>query len=1220
MIKDCSLAMVSSQTSQGHLEQNSETMSEVGDSDRDIRDPPRVLGKPPAGKHRPMQECDNASVDSPVKGDLTKVTVSPRVELMLNNELFKKYLSRHGNLLEKLAQRQGRSRGTLKKAFSNLDLSKIDLEEELHSAEDMNSSSKLGKEDNKENDVTGEDVDGLCSLHSQNPAAIRAKRSLSLTGTSDPNFNDLQQALKINEEKTNVRNKSRRSKFMMPSFEEFKRSRKEKLKKGQEFVKDVLRNKENIPHSFIKNLDIKCFPTVTSSRRLPKEPVPKEPETTQRNLSSGETFKGNEEQSQVVSKESQVMNKSVETAKVEAEDVRTEQGFQKIKQEPQERVHRKLPNIENLTLSNIAHVSSQQGFDVHESNEKTDGNQRIDDNHLSKLVTRKERLKSSESFCARSPEVSICSPRRSKSMKTKQKDFRSNSSKSFTEDVDPLELSTDGNTVYATLNIFSTDVELQAQATDTEEDDDHAKDSQSNCRTENHCGCCIRKKISSSKDDLLSKTESAMNSKTSVCPEGNETSNRNSQQERSDGVPGRRILRATRKRKLPTKQRKNKTEEINFTVNTGLSTVRTWPKLCASQSVDNATNTSVKKIEKKPPPVHLPLNRSVSCEVFSVNNFSPFSPGTFSFPNSPSDLVSFSFPSTDSSNPGSEIDLYTGEHEKIHIQETRSIQIDSKLLISRSTSDVTTDSQRKRRERKQRPYKSDPFNGSIHLADNKLTQNLNALRNNFLSSKEEDCPDDRDDLSLEDVEEERNLFGADQFRNINHRLSNISDVSTDSGVIGPDSIPDAPPSPSSSIFSQTSLFGGSEGQTCTDVDEKSFGDSEYNQEKHEKERKETILEIRDTEINYGRDLKILKEEFYKPMKNNGLLTSEQLEDIFQNLEDLIEVNKQFTDRLQQAVEAALEAGDELLTKVVIGDLFLKSTNLIYTFEHYCVNQSQATILLEQLEREKDILRIFLKVCQDEQPILRRMHLKSFLMVPVQRIMKYPLLLERLYRATSPNHSDKEAILSAKNKIEKILEHINSRTRTASQVRLAKRKSADKKYTVTEKIEVTRVAMEVLGWHKHDICDILTSQMQVAPLLNDQNWATKRLRNIKFTSVHAVLLTLGQGELLHAEEECLLFPRRSQVIQAAIVLIKEKNGKFQTFREPFLLNRCVINVDKDLEDVFEVMELNKESCLFKCEDSNLFKLWLQNVKQQTLDLGSWRKRRNALPNIMIKHLV
>lgn len=34
------------------------------------------------------------------------------------------------------------------------------------------------------------------------------------------------------------------------------------------------------------------------------------------------------------------------------------------------------------------------------------------------------------------------------------------------------------------------------------------------------------------------------------------------------------------------------------------------------------------------------------------------------------------------------------------------------------------------------------------------------------------------------------------------------------------------------------------------------------------------------------------------------------------------------------------------------------------------------------------------------------------------------------------------------------------------------------------------------------------------------------------------------------------------------------------QDPFLLNRCIINVDREMEDIFEVMELNKESCLFK----------------------------------------
>ena len=50
-------------------------------------------------------------------------------------------------------------------------------------------------------------------------------------------------------------------------------------------------------------------------------------------------------------------------------------------------------------------------------------------------------------------------------------------------------------------------------------------------------------------------------------------------------------------------------------------------------------------------------------------------------------------------------------------------------------------------------------------------------------------------------------------------------------------------------------------------------------------------------------------------------------------------------------------------------------------------QTPATELLEQLEHEKEVLRVFLQVSQAENSVLRRMNLKSFLMVPVQRIMK-----------------------------------------------------------------------------------------------------------------------------------------------------------------------------------------------------------------------------------------
>lgn len=60
----------------------------------------------------------------------------------------------------------------------------------------------------------------------------------------------------------------------------------------------------------------------------------------------------------------------------------------------------------------------------------------------------------------------------------------------------------------------------------------------------------------------------------------------------------------------------------------------------------------------------------------------------------------------------------------------------------------------------------------------------------------------------------------------------------------------------------------------------------------------------------------------------------------------------------------------------------------------------------------------------ENTLLRRMNLPAFLMVPVQRVTKYPLLLSRLHKVTPYHHQDREALREAQQKIELHLEHIN----------------------------------------------------------------------------------------------------------------------------------------------------------------------------------------------------
>ena len=104
------------------------------------------------------------------------------------------------------------------------------------------------------------------------------------------------------------------------------------------------------------------------------------------------------------------------------------------------------------------------------------------------------------------------------------------------------------------------------------------------------------------------------------------------------------------------------------------------------------------------------------------------------------------------------------------------------------------------------------------------------------------------------------------------------------------------------------------------------------------ERKEIITEIIETETKYGRDLRIIVEEFYRPMLVAGLLSSDQLASIFLNVEQLIQVNTSFTSQLKEALDCAGALGDDDLLTVKVGSLFIAALPMLQAFEAYCTKQ------------------------------------------------------------------------------------------------------------------------------------------------------------------------------------------------------------------------------------------------------------------------------------------
>ncbi|XP_049818854.1 uncharacterized protein LOC109601331 isoform X2 [Aethina tumida] len=386
------------------------------------------------------------------------------------------------------------------------------------------------------------------------------------------------------------------------------------------------------------------------------------------------------------------------------------------------------------------------------------------------------------------------------------------------------------------------------------------------------------------------------------------------------------------------------------------------------------------------------------------------------------------------------------------------------------------------------------------------------------------------------------------------------------------------------------------------------------------ERKEIITEIVETEEKYSRDLQIILEEFFQPMLVAGLLTPDQLSAIFLNTEELLENSQALAERLRDAVEIALEQGDDDLLTVNIGKLFLEAAPMLHAFETYCVRQGAASLLLASLEKDKELLRIFLRVSQMENTMLRRMNLNSFLMVPVQRVTKYPLLLARLYKVSPANNDTRELLKEAQHKIELHLNHMNSETKDVPSKLWRRIGSSSGRRSSAEmdlvNIKLRKIAVDVLEWN-HDEAKFALEGKLLYTQPTDNNW--RKGRTIKLTPVNALLVVNGKpsSRSERTEENGLIFSRHSGIRDAALLLVRDKNGRYSLLREPLYLDRCVIAADPAWQSYFEVQELlGKDTFIFKAEDDDQTNTWYRQLQYHAQGMGAWRKRRNALANIMI----
>ncbi|XP_049899342.1 rho guanine nucleotide exchange factor 38 isoform X2 [Epinephelus moara] len=174
-------------------------------------------------------------------------------------------------------------------------------------------------------------------------------------------------------------------------------------------------------------------------------------------------------------------------------------------------------------------------------------------------------------------------------------------------------------------------------------------------------------------------------------------------------------------------------------------------------------------------------------------------------------------------------------------------------------------------------------------------------------------------------------------------------------------------------------------------------------------RAKVIQELVQTEKDFLTDLELSIREVVQPLRNLQVVDVDRL---FTNMETVCEVSAALLHRLHEA------RADPDPEAVVIGDIFIQAKAALEdVYKIYCYHHDDANMSLKSYEKEEEIRQHFTTCALALKGKPTLLNMGSLLIKPVQRIMKYPLLLGELWHATPEDHPDyrplQEAFTAAK---------------------------------------------------------------------------------------------------------------------------------------------------------------------------------------------------------------
>ncbi|XP_067307395.1 rho guanine nucleotide exchange factor TIAM1 isoform X2 [Pseudorasbora parva] len=191
--------------------------------------------------------------------------------------------------------------------------------------------------------------------------------------------------------------------------------------------------------------------------------------------------------------------------------------------------------------------------------------------------------------------------------------------------------------------------------------------------------------------------------------------------------------------------------------------------------------------------------------------------------------------------------------------------------------------------------------------------------------------------------------------------------------------------------------------------------------------RKVICELVETERTYVKDLNCLIGRYLTPLQKESFLTQDELDVLFGNLPEMLEFQVEFLKTLEDGTRLVpdlekLERVEEF-KKILfsLGGSFLYYADRFKIYSAFCASHTKVPKVLVKAKTDT-AFKAFLDERNPKQQ--HSSTLESYLIKPIQRVLKYPLLLRELHSLTDPDSEEHYHLNVAMKAMNTVASHIN----------------------------------------------------------------------------------------------------------------------------------------------------------------------------------------------------